>query len=129
MKNFKFSFTCYLYKVLINGKKILQENVFAVFNNESFANGTFRKCYLGLILDKNKNLTRTSDFPSGKCVIKKYINSNYKIDYISDFKSTFISYACALQFNNIIKIPNKLNFILPSYHTNVHQLEVGEIWI
>ena len=113
MNNIKLSLTCYLYKVLINGKKILQENVFALFNDVSFAKGTFRRCYLGVIVNKNKGMVTTTDFPSGKCVIKKYINENYTIDCVSDFKSTFISYSCALYFNKVINIPNKLNFVLP----------------
>ena len=109
----KLSATCYLYKILINGKKILQENIFALFNDVSFANGAFRNCYKGLIVNKDKGMVRTSDFPSGKCVIKKYMGGTNQFDIASDLKSAFISYFCALEFNKIIKIPNKMNFILP----------------
>ena len=113
MKNIKIGLTCNLFKILSNGQKVLLKDIFTIFNDVSFAEGAFRKCYIGVIVDKNKGAVKTNDFPSGKCVIKKYMNQNLTKDCITDFQSTFIAHSCALAFNKIINIPNKLNFVWP----------------
>lgn len=113
MITFQFNTTNDLFKVKENGQKILLKDIFAAFSPTPFANGHFRECFMGIILNKKKQVVRTNDFPLGKCVVKKSKNKNILVEDIKDFFSSFIACNYAIQFNNIIKIPNKINFVNP----------------
>lgn len=113
MLTFQLNTTNDLFKITENGQRIKLKDIFAAFNLAPFAYGAFRECFIGVILDKNKKLTKTVDFPLGKCVVKKYKKNCNLIDKITDFLSSFIAIRYAIQFNNIIKMPNKINFVNP----------------
>lgn len=113
MLTFQLSTTNDLYKITEKGQKIKLQDIFAAFNLTPFAQRAFRECFIGIILDKNKHLIKTADFPLGKCVVKKYKNNCKIIESIKDFFASFIANCYAIQFNNIIKIPNKLSFVNP----------------
>ena len=109
----KLNTTCSIYKITKGGAKELMNGIFAAFCEKPFAFGTFRECYLGYILDKNKRFIKTSEFPLGKCVVKKNKKDCSLIETVKDFLSSYVSEYFAKEFNNFIKIPNKINFICP----------------
>ena len=109
-----------LSKVLSNGSTI-RKNFYAEFNTSYFAKGGFRYCYIGTIKNLSGDEITTNDFPTGKCVVKVYINQNFTQDYLLDFIGSEYAYEMAILYNQIIRIPNKLNFILP-YAGSVHLL-------
>jgi hypothetical protein len=109
-----------LYKILSNGS-ILMKDFYAEFESSYFAKGTFRYCFRGKIKNLKGDGIITNDFPSGKCVVKVYIDYIYMQEYLIDFIGSQYAHEEALLFNQIIGIPNKLNFILP-YAGSVHLL-------
>ena len=109
-----------LSKVLSNGSTI-RKNCYAEFNTSYFAKGGFRYCYIGTIKNLSGDEITTNDFPQGKCVVKVYKNQNFTQDYLLDFIGSEYAYEMAILYNQIIRIPNKLNFILP-YAGSVHLL-------
>ena len=54
-------------------------------------------------------------------MVKVYKNQAYTQDYLLDFIGSQYEYEMALLFNQVIRIPNKLNFVLP-YAGSVHLL-------
>ena len=109
-----------LYKILSNGMTI-DKNIYAEFEPSFFDEGTFRYCYKGKIKNLDGDEITTYDFPSGKCVVKIYKDYSFTQDYLLDFFGSQYAYEQALLFNNLIQIPNKINFILP-YAGSVHLL-------
>ena len=101
-----------LYKILPNGVT-LRKNVYAEFKPKFFDQGTFRYCYRGTIKDLDGDEITTIDFPSGECVVKVYKDGSFTQDYLLDFIGSQYAYQQAIIFNNVIGIPNKINFILP----------------
>jgi len=95
-----------------SNNSLIKTRIYANFEKESFANGTFRYCYKGDILDLDDDNIKTPDFPSGKCVVKVYKSNVCQEDFYLDFKNSNFAYQCALEFNNIIG-ENKLFFVLP----------------
>ena len=104
--------TKYLFKVLPSGKMLIQ-NIYAEFEEKSFSEGAFRYCYKGKIKDSDGDFVTTNDFSSGQCVVKVYKNRGYTQDYYIDFVGSLYAHEEAVLFNQIIGIPNKINFILP----------------
>lgn len=123
----KFNATCYLYKILDNGKQVLQNDIIAFFNDISISEGSFRKCYVGVILDKNKKWVKTNDFPLGKCVVKKYKDKSFCRDKITDMVSSILARQCAVDFNKIVNIPNKLTFVLPYMSVDILNKELAYV--
>ena len=91
-------------------------------------------CLFAFIFDLSRRITwfavispvtspkiTTTDFPSGQCVVKVYKNGNFTQDFFLDFAASQYAYEKAIEFNKIIGIPNKINFILP-YSGSVHLL-------
>lgn len=113
MLSIQFNTTYDLYMITEKGQKFLLKDIFAAFVQTPFAEGTFRECFIGVILDKNKKLLKTADFPLGKCIVKKYKKNCKIIENIKDLVSSFVADHYATQFNNLIKIPNKINFVKP----------------
>ena len=109
-----------LYKILSNGET-LKKNFYAEFKPTFFDEGAFRYCYKGKIKDLDGDEITTNDFPSGECVVKVYKDSIHTQDYLIDFMGSQYAYEQAILFNNLIKIPNKMNFVLP-YAGSVHLL-------
>ena len=109
-----------LQKVYSDGSTI-SLSYYAEFENNYFAKGAFRYCFKGKIKNLNGKSVTPEDFPSGNCAVKVYINKCYTQDYMVDFFGSLYAHREALTFNNLIKIPNKLNFILP-YAGSVHLL-------
>ena len=109
-----------LYKMLPSGFS-MKKNIYAEFQPKYFDQGTFRYCYLGIIKDMDGDKITTTDFPSGQCVVKVYKNGNFTQDFFLDFAASQYAYEKAIEFNKIIGIPNKINFILP-YSGSVHLL-------
>ena len=109
-----------LYKILSNGST-LKKDFYAEFKASFFDQGAFRYCYRGILKDLDGDEITTNDFPSGKCVVKVYKNTCYTQDYLIDFIGSQFAYEQAQMFNNLIKIPNKLNFVLP-YAGSIHLL-------
>ena len=101
-----------LHKVYYDGTTVIK-NFYAEFKPNLYAQGAFRYCFKGKIKNLYGNNISTSDFPSGECVVKVYINRNYIQEYFIDFYGSLYAHQEALLFNKIINIPNKLNFILP----------------
>ena len=101
-----------LHKVYYDGTTVIK-NFYAEFKPNLYAQGAFRYCFKGKIKNLYGNNISTSDFPSGECVVKVYINRNYIQEYYIDFYGSLYAHQEALLFNKIINIPNKLNFILP----------------
>ena len=68
----------------------------------------------GVFSWQTKKNIKLDDIVSGKCVIKLYKTiANIQNDLKGDLTSSFIANAYAAAFNNIIKIPNKINFVNP----------------
>ena len=109
-----------LYKVYSDGSTLMK-SFYAEFEPSYFARGAFRYCFKGKIKNLNGDEITTVDFPSGSCVVKVYINESFSQEYLIDFLGSQYAHEEALIFNQIIKIPNKLNFILP-YAGSVHLL-------
>ena len=101
-----------LFKVLPSGQ-MLRQNIYAEFEEIAFSEGAFRYCFKGKIKDNDGDLVTTNDFGSGQCVVKVYKNRGYTQDYYIDFVGSQYAHQEALLFNQIIKIPNKINFIIP----------------
>ena len=127
MTSLKLNATYYLYKILPDGKKVLQNDIFAFFNDIAFENGTFRKCFKGIIIDKNKRWVKTEDFPLGICVVKKYSNNITALANFPDLFSPIVSGQCASDFNKLIKIPNKINFVYPYWSVDILKKEISLI--
>ena len=109
-----------LHKILSDGSTVMKD-FYAEFEPNYFAAGTFRYCFKGKLKILGGNKIKTADFPSGLWVVKAYINTSYTQEYLIDFIGSQYAYNEALSFNQIIGIPNKLNFILP-YAGSVHLL-------
>ena len=101
--------------------QILNTSIYAEFEKAPFQDGTFRYCFKGTIKNLYGDKVYTNDFSSGKCVVKVYKNLRYFQDYNIDFICSMYAYQEAQLFNQIIKIPNKFNFIIP-YGGSVHLL-------
>lgn len=112
--------TKYLYKLLPGGG-IIKKNIYSEFDEKPFAHGTFRYCFKGKIKDLEGDEITTNDFKSGKCVVKVYKNTKYTQDYLIDFIGSQYAHEEAKSYNQIIEVPNKLNFILP-YGGSIHML-------
>ena len=70
--------------------------VYIIFNKEPFAEGAFRECYLGFLVDKQKKNIKLDDIVSGKCVMKLYKTiDNIQNDLKGDLTSSFIANAYA----------------------------------
>lgn len=103
-----------VYRITPKGQLQKLNGVYIIFNKEPFSEGNFRICYLGFLVDKQKKNIKLNDIVSGKCVIKLYKNiGNIQNDLKGDLTSSFIANSYAAAFNNIIKIPNKINFVNP----------------
>lgn len=103
-----------VYRITPKGQLQKLNGVYIIFNKEPFSEGTFRIFYLGFLVDKQKKNIKLDDIVSGKCVIKLYKTiDNIQNDLKGDLTSSFIANAYAAAFNNIIKIPNKINFVNP----------------
>ena len=109
-----------LSKILSNGTTI-RKNFYAEFKTTFFDQGAFRYCYLGTIKDLDGDEITNNDFPSGECVVKVYKNGIFTQDYLLDFIGSQYAHEMALLFNQVIRIPNKINFVLP-YAGSVHLL-------
>lgn len=109
-----------LSKILPNGDT-LKTDFYAEFKSNYFAQGAFRYCFRGKIKDLDEDDITTADFPTGKCVVKVYKDYNFTEDYLVDFICSQYAYEQARLFNDIIGIPNKMNFVLP-YAGSVHLL-------
>lgn len=109
-----------LSKILSNGAT-LRRNFYAEFEPTFSAQGKFRYCYKGTIKNLDGDAITNYDFPSGKCVVKVYKDEENIQDYLLDFIGSQFSHEMAILFNQVIGIPNKLNFILP-YAGSVHLL-------
>ena len=109
-----------LSKILSNGMTITK-NIYAEFEPSFFDKGAFRYCYKGKVKDLDGDEIVTNDFPSGECVVKVYKDNSFTQDYLLDFIGSQYAYEQALLFNNLIRIPNKINFVLP-YAGSVHLL-------
>ena len=96
-------------------------NFYAEFQPKYFQAGSFRYCYKGTIKNLNGGEIATLDFPSGQCVVKVYKDESNTQDYLMDFIGSQYAYEMAQLFNQVIRIPNKLNFVLP-YAGSVHLL-------
>lgn len=127
MTSLKLNATYYLYKILPDGKKVLQNDIFAFFNDTAFQNGAFRKCFKGMIIDKNKRWVKTKDFPLGLCVVKKYSNNLVALQNIQDLASPIVCCYCAADFNKLVKIPNKINFVCPYLSVDILKKEISLI--
>ena len=101
-----------LFKILPSGT-VVYKYIHAEFEEKFFAQGSFRYCYRGKIKNSEGDDASTIDFPSGKCVVKVYKDGTYTQDYIIDFVGSQYAHNEAVLFNQIINIPNKLNFVLP----------------
>ena len=104
--------TKYLYKILPSGQ-LLSQNFYAEFEENYFAEGQFRYCFKGKIKNRKGNCITTDNFRSGECVVKVFKNKAYTQNYYLDFDGSQYAHEEALIFNEIIKTPNKINFILP----------------
>ena len=106
--------TKYLYSIH-KGQFLDKQDFFVEFERKPFdISGTFRNCHKGKILDRNRNVVTTEDFKTGKCVVKIPKNGtgtyNYKLDFICSEEAISL----AKKYNNeVAKIPDKLNFLLP----------------
>ena len=105
----------------LSGGEAINTQIYAEFEEKFFQKGTFRYCYKGTIKNLNGDEVTTNDFYTGKCVVKVYQNNRFTQDYYIDFICSLYAYEEARLFNEIIKIPNKLNFIIP-YGGSVHLL-------
>lgn len=110
---FKFNTTYDIYKVAPGGKLAKIEGVYILFNQKPFAKGAFRECYLGFLVNKDKKTIKLSEFLSGKCVVKKYKAHCNVQDMAGDYNASYLAFTYAVAFNNIIKVPNKINFVYP----------------
>ena len=103
--------TGYLYSIH-KGKFEEEQDIYVKFDKIPMDHGTFRDCYLGKIYDEKGNQVVNEEFPNGYCVVKipKKGFYNYKLDFIcSEFANKL-----AIKYNNeVAKIPDKINFILP----------------
>ena len=109
-----------LYKLLPGGG-IIKQNIYSEFEEKPFAEGSFRYCFKGKIKDFEGDEITTDDFRSGESVVKVYKDERNTQDYVIDFIGSQYAYEEAKLYNQIIQIPNKLNFILP-YGGSVHIL-------
>ena len=111
-----FASTGDVYRITPKAQLQKLNGVYIIFNKEPFSEGAFRECYLGFLVDKQKKNIKLDDIVSGKCVMKLYKNktiNNIRNDLEGDLISSSIANAYAAAFNNIIKIPNKINFVNP----------------
>jgi hypothetical protein len=88
--------SCYIYKVNKDNKKDNSTNYYSVFDKTPFAQGAFRYCYKGEIMNKNGKYINSEIFPSGKYVVKvfkKKVAHNLS-DFEEDFKDIFYIKNC-----------------------------------
>ena len=104
--------SCYIYKVNKDNKKDNRTNYYSVFDKTPFAQGAFRYCYKGEIMNKNGKCTNSEIFPSGKCVVKvfkKKVAHNLS-DFEEDFKGIFYAMEVSKIFNSLY------SYVLPEIH-------------
>ena len=123
--------SCYIYKVGKNNKKDNLTNYYSVFDKTPFAQGAFRYCYKGEIMNKNGKCTNSEIFPSGKCVVKVFKEkvAHHLSDFEEDFKGYFYAMEVSQIFNSLYSylfLP-EIHFMAP-YATSLYKHSSFELF-